>query len=140
MDYHKVLPFYMTYPLPLFYEDEDKVIRDLEYLQQMYPQKAKCYQTQIAQILDTIDYDGSLIYDEFPDRLQLYKLCKDIYERIIKEEALKEETMMDTVFQQHMQELNKDKDEDEKFILVQIILYYEIYKRRQDGRKGFLKF
>ena len=29
---HKILPFYMTYPLPMYYEEEDTIIRDLEYL------------------------------------------------------------------------------------------------------------
>lgn len=40
MDSKRILPFYMTYPMPMFYE-EDTVMRDLEYLQQMYPREAK---------------------------------------------------------------------------------------------------
>lgn len=40
----KILPFYMTYPLPVYYEEEDSIIRDLEYMQQMYPSEARRYQ------------------------------------------------------------------------------------------------
>ena len=29
--YPKILPFYMTYPMPLIWEEEDTVMRDLEY-------------------------------------------------------------------------------------------------------------
>ena len=78
----KILPFYMTYPLPMYYQEEDAIIRDLEYLQQMYPAEAKKYQKTIAGILDQLDYEGSMIYDEYPDKLQLYKLSNDILERI----------------------------------------------------------
>ena len=86
MDNHRILPFYMTYPLPLFYQEEDKVQRDLEYLQQMYPAEAKRYQKIIAAMLDKIDYDGSMIYDEYPDRMRMYSLTQDIVNQIKREE------------------------------------------------------
>lgn len=82
----KILPFYMTYPLPLYYQEEDTILKDLEYLQQMYPADARKYQKKIAEILDKLDYEGSMIYDEFPDRWQLYKLSSDILDRIRREE------------------------------------------------------
>lgn len=63
-----ILPFYMIYPLPLGAQEEEAMIRDLEYMQQLYPADAKKYQKRIAAVLDKIDYDGSLIYDEYPCR------------------------------------------------------------------------
>ena len=87
----KILPFYMTYPLPLYYQEEDTILKDLEYLQQMYPADARKYQKKIAEILDKLDYEGSMIYDEFPDRWQLYKLSSDILDRIRREEEKKRE-------------------------------------------------
>lgn len=126
---HKILPFYMTYPLPMFYQQEDTVIRDLEYLQQMYPTEAKKYQKLIAGILDKIDYEGSMIYDEYPDRWQLYKLSGEILERIKREE---------------MQENPEAQTSEEKWKwlgdLVQILLFYEVYKRRHDSNRGILRF
>ena len=53
----KILPFYMTYPIPLFYEEEDTVMRDLEYLQEMYPKEARRYQKKVERLLDRFDYD-----------------------------------------------------------------------------------
>ncbi len=126
---HKILPFYMTYPLPMFYQQEDTVIKDLEYLQQMYPAEAKKYQKMIAGILDRIDYEGSMIYDEYPDRWQLYKLSGEILERIKREEM---QENPDAVFPEEKWKWLGD--------LVQILLFYEIYKRRHDSGRGILRF
>lgn len=123
MNPHKVLPFYMTYPLPMFYKEEDAVMQDLEYLQQMYPTEAKKYQKRIAEILDKMDYNGSVIYDEYPDKWLLYRLGNDIV-GILKEE---EKEVMPEKW-----EWMGD--------LIQILLFYEIYKRRHNRRNGFLKF
>lgn len=82
----KPLPFYMTYPMPVFWEEEDDAIRDLEYFLQLYPQDAQRYQKKISDILDTMDYNGSMIYDEYPDRMALYRLGEDIYNKIRREE------------------------------------------------------
>ena len=125
----KILPFYMTSPLPMYYQEEDSIIRDLEYLQQMYPSEAKRYQKIIAGILDKLDYEGSMIYDEYPDKLQLYKLSNDILERIRREEE-KEHPDQD-VSPEKWEWLGD---------LIQILLFYEIYKRRHNSRRGILRF
>lgn len=83
---HRVLPFYMTYPMPMAYEEEDVMMRDLEYLQQLYPTEAKRYQKKVSDILDKMDYEGSLIYDEYPDRFILYQLAREIADMIRKED------------------------------------------------------
>ena len=125
----KILPFYMTYPLPLYYQEEDTATRDLEYLQQMYPAEAKKYQKVIAGILDKLDYEGSMIYDEYPDRWQMYKLSQDILDRIRRQE---EKENPDVVFSKEKWEWMSD--------LVQIVLFYEVYKRRHNRHSGVLKF
>lgn len=125
----RILPFYMTYPLPMYYQEEDSIIRDLEYLQQMYPAEAKRYQKMISSILDRLDYEGSMIYDEYPDRWQLYKLSMDILDRIETEDKKKEE---------------EERVPPEKWEwmgdMIQILLFYEIYKRRHNSRRGILRF
>ncbi len=125
----KILPFYMTYPLPMYYQEEDSIIRDLEYLQQMYPVEAKRYQKVISGILDKLDYEGSMIYDEYPDKWQLYKLSTDILDRIRREEE-KENQDAETL------------PEKWKWTgdMIQILLFYEIYKRRHNTRRGILRF
>ena len=70
--YPKILPFYMTYPMPLIWEEEDTVMRDLEYLQELYPRQAKKYRKRIEELLERFDSEGSVLYDEYPDRMTLY--------------------------------------------------------------------
>ena len=129
MSERKILPFYMTYPLPMYYQEEDSIIRDLEYLQQMYPSEAKKYQKVIAGILDKLDYEGSMIYDEYPDKWQLYKLSRDILDRIKRAE---EKDAPEVEIPAEKWEWIGD--------LVQILLFYEIYKRRHNSRRGILRF
>lgn len=125
----RILPFYMTYPLPLYYQEEDTATRDLEYLQQMYPADAKKYQKMIAGILDKLDYEGSMIYDEYPDRLRIYRLSQDILDRIKRQEE--QENPGQVIPQEKWEWVSN---------LVQIVLFYEIYKRRHNNRNGILKF
>lgn len=114
----------MAYPLPMYYQPEDTVTRDLEYLQQMYPVEAKKYQKTIAEVVDKLDYDGSMIYDEYPDKWQIYRLTQIIVDKI-KE-------------QQEEQPITMDWDWITEFI--QVLLSYEIYKKRHTNRNGILKF
>lgn len=123
----KILPFYMTYPMPLFYEEEDTVMRDLEYLQEMYPKEARRYQQKVGRLLDRFDYDGSVIYDDYPDRLAVYKMAQDMMAAITREET------------EAGREISPEKLPQITEI-VQILLCNEIYKRRQTKGKSFLKF
>lgn len=101
-------------------------MRDLEYLQEMYPAEAKKYRKVIVEVLDRLDYEGSMIYDEYPDRWQIYRLTQIIVERI-KEQASPETTE------------NADSPAGIKE-LVQVLLCGEIYRRRHSNRNGVLKF
>ncbi len=125
--YSKILPFYMTYPMPLFYEEEDKAMRDLEYLQEMYPKESRRYQQKISRLLDRFDCDGSLIYDEYPDRLSIYKMAQDITAVIRREEKEADREIT-------AEELPGITE------LIQVLMYNEIFKRRQAKGTGFLKF
>lgn len=144
MNQSRILPFYMAYPLPMYYQEEDTVTRDLEYLQQMYPSEAKRYQKIIAEILNQIDYEGSYIYDEYPDKWQLYRLTKTIMDKIKRMEqtesnpvsSLNGETEAAEAGELSVSE--KPWEWIEEF--VQVLLYYEIYKKRHANHNGILKF
>ncbi len=126
MQERRIMPFYMTYPLPMFGQQENTVVRDLEYMQQMYPKEAKRYQKLIAGILDKMDYEGSMIYDEYPDRMQLYRLAMDILDRVKREEKNNEEEGASDDSPEHWQQIGD---------LIQILLFYEIYKRRHKDER-----
>ena len=107
------LPFYMAYPGYLRPGQEAMLIQDLEYLQQMYPTKIKRYQQRISEIVDRTDYEGSMIYDEYPDRYSLRAIVLSIQKVLEKEE--------------------EDPPSEE---MIQILVLNEIYKRRHSSRRG----
>ena len=61
-------------------------MRDLEYLQELYPRQAKKYRKRIEELLERFDSEGSVLYDEYPDRMTLYKMAQDIYAVLEQEE------------------------------------------------------
>lgn len=123
MDYRRNLPYYPAYPEYAGWNQisENRVMEDLEYLQQMYPLYAKRYQVRVRDILDRMDYTGSMIYDQYPDRLQMERLVRSII-TILKqeEEALEEDDAKWSWIQE----------------LITVLLYYEILKRRQKRRNN----
>lgn len=123
----RILPYYLTYPMPYSYQEEDNVTADLEYMMQMYPQEAKDYQKRIMRMLDKMDYRGSFIYDDYPDKVTIYRMADQITTAIVREA----ESTGD-VFSQEKKDWIHD--------LVLILLFYEIYRRRHTDRYGFLKF
>lgn len=107
------LPFYMTYPDLCTPQREAALLQDLEYLQQTYPCEVKRCQKRIAEILDKTDYEGSMIYDEYPDRCSLQALAGSIRKVLENEE-----------------------EEPPAESMIQVLLCNEVYKRRHGGRRG----
>lgn len=89
------------------------VLEDLNYLEQMYPQSTRKYVKNIEDILDKMDYDGSMIYDEFPDKILMKNLCDAVF-AALKKDGLKEE------------------DIDTKlYDMIYVLVCNDVFKRRQ---------
>lgn len=69
-----------------------------------------------------MEYTGSVIFDVYPDKLQLRIMCSRICENVKKQEKMfaGEERML------------RD--------LAEVLLYQEIYRRRENREKGNRKF
>ena len=123
------LPFFMTYRGYAGAEQEKKVLRDLEYLQAAFPNEVKRYQRKIAEILDRFDYEGSMIYDEYPDCYGLRRMAGTIIKILQGEEKKLPE---------------EERTSDEKWTwleeMILVLLCHEVYKRRHGGQRGFIKF
>lgn len=113
------LPYYMAYPTPLLFDDERIDRRDFEYMKSLYPATAKRVLPYIEEECDRMEYDCSMLYDEYPDKLQLSLMGKRIYDKAKKEEEEPGDWLRD---------------------LIQVMLYQELYKRRSDRRKYNRKY
>jgi hypothetical protein len=95
MDYNNVLPLYFGKNPGSIYMGygqngwntmvpQDRVLEDLEYLSQMYPTYSKKYCAMLKGMIDRVDYDGSFIYDEYPDRITFMRTV-DSAMKVIRE-------------------------------------------------------
>jgi hypothetical protein len=51
---------------------------DIEYLNSLYPNEISELKRIVEQECDRLDYRGSMIYDECPDKVMVMKICNDI--------------------------------------------------------------
>ena len=109
------LPYYMAYPMPFEYDDERKERQDLEYIKSMYPDKVKKLVPYVEDECDRMEYEGSMIFDEYPDKLGLRLMCGRVCRRI-------EKSGLET-------------DGKEIRDLIEILVYQELLKRRNDRRR-----
>lgn len=142
MDYYRTFPPYMGYqgygqwaqPGMIL---EDRMLEDLEYLQQMYPTYARKYQSTINSFVDRMDYDGSFIYDQYPDKMSIGRMVTGVM-AVIKANEEKENASAD--------DDDRNRDVTEKTLtehapwtekepwireLVTVLMYYEILMRRK---------
>lgn len=116
------LPYYMVYPLPLQYDDERMERRDFEYMKSMYPTEAKRILPYVEEECDRMSYANSVIYDEYPDQLQIRLMCNRIYDKVKKEQC---------------EEVNVQAAGNDAWLrdLVQIMLFQELFRRRTRHRR-----
>ena len=81
------MPYSLMYPYPDLYMSEMETERDLQYLQQMYPADAKRMQKKVEEELDKLEYEGSMMYDEYPDRVSMLLICDRIEKALAREDA-----------------------------------------------------
>lgn len=153
MDYYRTFPFYMGYhDIPyrdMVYQGygqrnqpqsgfpvmvpEDRILEDLEYLQQMYPTYAKKYQSVVGSVVDKIDYDNSFIYDEYPDKLTLQKMVEGVLAVIKANEEKTEDGLQDENNDENVLTEAAPWREKEPWIreLVTVLIYNEVLMRRK---------
>ncbi len=121
------LPYYMVYPMPLAYDEERVERRDYEYMKSLYPNTARKLIPFVEEECDRCECPCSMMYDEYPDRLQLRMMCRRICDKVRKERKI---------------DLEKEGASDDKWLqeLVEVMLYQELYKRRSDDRRARRKF
>lgn len=65
----------MTFPLELPEIEKKEKIMDNRYL---YPPEIKDIQLEIEEVCDKMEYDGSIMFDECPDKITIEKIVKEM--------------------------------------------------------------
>ena len=71
-------------------------IRDFEYFKSMYPDRVKALQLVVEEVCDEMEYEGSPIYDEYPDRILMEQMIQKIAQRAEVSDEKPEQAEMTT--------------------------------------------
>ncbi len=128
----KVTPYNTPMGIPLYplygYDNCEDLDRDLNYLKQLYPNTAKRIQKEIDEECDKLEYDGSVMFDEYPDKVTLEKIIDRVYERVKDLEEETPQVEINSYFYPPRRRQNLLRD------FVTIILLNEIFNRRRRYR------
>lgn len=76
------MPFYMAYPMQNVYLEELEYEKDMQKLKDLYPKEVKSIQVLVEDECDKMEYEGSLMFDEYPDKLMLRQIVNRIYDGV----------------------------------------------------------
>ncbi len=147
--------------MPLYgYDNYDDSHKDWNYFRQFYPRAAKLILREVDEECDKLEYNGSCMFDEYPDIVYLGKIVDKIYEKtkhsieepIVYTESINEnscrddedevslsknsDSMEDKVKANQYRRSNRPPVRSNNWLrdLVEILLYQEILNRRRRYR------
>jgi len=94
---------------------------DARRLQELFPVMARRLQPYVEEVCSQLDYQGSMMYDEYPDRLSLMIQAKKIWNKANDGEQFDEENVG--------WEQTKD--------LIGVLLLHEMFRRRRKRCEHF---
>ena len=103
-------PFYETYAARNYFNEEAEYDRDCCRLQEMYPAEARKVQAQIKDACDKMEYEGSVMFDEYPDKYMIYHLSCKIRESMepeISTQAIREDFLDELIQVMLCQEISR---------------------------------
>lgn len=129
------MPYYMAYPMPFSYDDERTERMDFEYLRSMYPDTAKRILPYVEEECDRMEYENSMVFDQYPDKLQLKLMCRRVYDNVRRHER---------IISEEDQSIGSDGGQGNGALslrdFIEVMLYQELYKRRCDHRRRCRRF
>lgn len=117
MLYRDFYPFYAAEGNPGFYNEEREMEREFDLMRSYYPDTARRIQEKAEAQCQLLDYEGSRLYDEYPDRFMLYHICSQVKEQMAGDTSA--------------QELPGGFLDD----LIEVLVYQEISRRRCRRRR-----
>ncbi|MDY5774708.1 MAG: hypothetical protein SPK14_02610 [Lachnospiraceae bacterium] len=136
-------PFYVPYPMQMQsnYLSDMEYEKDLERMKELYPQEAKEIQRYVEEECDRMEYEGSMMYDEYPDKVMLRKICQNIMDRIQQDQSTQEIESSECCGEEEMARGPRPPRRprpprgDGLSDLIEVLLYNEMYKRRCRHRR-----
>lgn len=117
------------YPQVLWQEMESE--RDMHRLWEMYPEAAKDILPYVQEECDKMEYEGSIMYDEYPDRVMVSRIRNSIYDRVQDRYDLPQEGTPDEVFAMNRETARRYPPRKNWLgDLIDVLLFQEMHRRR----------
>lgn len=138
------MPFYMSYPMQNLYLTEMEYEKDMERMKELYPREVKQILEYVEEECDKMEYEGSLMFDEYPDRLMLEMVVNRILNRVTESDEPEDmEDMEDMEAQQFRGGTHppghrpppRPRRRDFRRELIGVILNNEMFRRRCRHRR-----
>ena len=71
----------MSYPMQNLYLTEMEYEKDMDRMKELYPRDVSRIMDVIEDECDKMEYEGSLMFDEYPDRLMLEQVTEETIHR-----------------------------------------------------------
>lgn len=126
------VPYYMAFPMSDGLETEEENQRDFEYMRQMYPKRMQRIMDVIEDECDKLEYEGSMMFDEYPDRMMLMRLCNKVYDQV-------RDVEMEEVYEAMQRRPGRPPGSNRDnwlFDVIQALLFDEMHRRRSRHRSG----
>ena len=110
MLYRDFYPFYAAQGNPVFYNEEREQEREFDLMKSYYPDTARKIQEKAEMQCQLLDYEGSRLYDEYPDKYMLYHLGSRIRESMepeISTQAIREDFLDELIQVMLCQEVSR---------------------------------
>ena len=101
MYYDRFFPFCVAYANPALYDGERIQEQEFALMKSYYPEAAGRIQEKVEEECQLLDYEGSRLYDEYPDKFMLHQLCRQIRTQVEGETAAQgvPDSLMDDLIQ-----------------------------------------
>ena len=76
------MPFYMSYPMQNLYLTEMEYEKDMDRMKELYPKEVGRIVECVEDECDRMEYEGSLMFDEYPDRLMIEMVVDRIQKKV----------------------------------------------------------
>ena len=130
------MPFYMTYPMQNTLFEETEYEKDCRRMLELYPRDARQIQSLVDRECDRMEYDGSMMFDEYPDKFMMEHLCRKIEQEVLKEEEGNTSVLIiEETCQGEQGSCGNRREEEGLRDLIGVILFNEMFRRRSRHRR-----
>lgn len=110
---------------------EEENEQDWQKLKERYPEMARIILAEVEQLCDSMEYEGSVMFDTIPDKVRIRRMTESIYEKV-KDRCPVEETADRDEMLVMNQESRRRYPPGQNWLsdLIQVLLYQEMFQRR----------